>query len=146
MAQGLVPAHEPLCHAMVLCDGAHRDPSTGKFTLLGTFHGYGCAAFPAPIQGVVYFAITECIGHHEMQLRIIDSDAAVADGGQADPIFTLGIPIDCDDPLATVEGVLGFAAVVPHAAAYDLILSLDGEFLSARRLVVVGPPPEAGPE
>jgi hypothetical protein len=74
------------------------------------------------------------------------SDSSVADPGNVEPIFALQMPVNCDGPLVTVEGVFGFAALLPQPGAYDFTLSIDGEFLSTRRLVLIGLPPQAPEE
>lgn len=38
----------PTVEAIVVCDGFHRDPGTGKYSLLGTFNTVFTVRAPAP--------------------------------------------------------------------------------------------------
>lgn len=49
----------PVPLALLICDHVWRDPKNGKNSLLGTFSGLNCAAFPAVTDLTIYFALTE---------------------------------------------------------------------------------------
>src|SRR5271157_5630994 len=60
---------------LLLCDGAHRDPSTGKWTLLGLFNSLTSKGFPATQpQMVCYVAVTNVKGKIPLRLQIVPGD------------------------------------------------------------------------
>ena len=100
---------EPYCLAMVLCDGVHCDPATGKHTLLGTFSTVGAPEFPAPVKFCIYFAITDLIGDLELTFRLVNS-ASIADEN-AEPVFQIPLTVQSPSPLAVCEGTVSIGSL-----------------------------------
>ena len=82
----------PYCLAMVICDAAHRDPATGKFSILGTFSSLASPSYPSLIRFVVYFAVTDGIGLVALRLQLIEADVGLIDAQNEDGtrIYDLG--------------------------------------------------------
>lgn len=121
----------PYCLAMVICDGIHRDPGTGKFTLLGTFSVIAANAFPAehPIIAL-YVALTDGRGQTPLKVELVATeDEAILLTVEGDTIFT--------DPRAVSETVLVVRKIVfPRPGEYRFRLYGGDEFLMERRLLV----------
>ena len=126
----------PYCIAMVLCDAAHRDPGTGKFTLLGTFGRIFGKEVPIPALFCVYFAITDGAGKMSVSLKIVDSATSLNDDESEEPIIQIGGEFDPPDRLAILEGVFGVAVRFPKPGVYHCELWVRDECLMSRRLVV----------
>ena len=134
---------KPYCLAMVLCDAVHRDSSTGKFTILGTFSRLNGSAFPVRARFCVYFSITDARGSVPLGVRIVDSAAQMADDKDGGVIFTSDLPsLQLDNPLMIVDGVCGIRVDFPKPGVYHCELFSGNEDLMARRLIVNGLSPD----
>lgn len=135
---------EPYCLAMVLCDAAHRDPATGKWTILGTFSTVGSQQYPTQIQMCAYWSITDVVGSIDLTLRLVDSADLFSD--ETKPVFEHMMQLDSPSPLAAIEGVMLVRTVLPKPAVYHCEL-LDGDnLLMSRRLVAIEPPEDSSEE
>lgn len=122
----------PYCLAMVVCDGIHRDPGTGKWTILGTFSVLAAKAFPAkhPIIAI-YLAMTDGRGKTPLKIDLVTAD-------EQDTIGEVEIEANFADPRAVIEGVMAFRDVeFPRPGEYRFRLHANGEYLMERRLVVL---------
>lgn len=132
---------KPYCLAMVLCDAVHRDPGSGKFTLLGTFSRVLAPSFPVRSVFTVYFAVTDGVGTFPLGLRIVDSRSLI-DGDES---LNEGLPaidgeMTCADPLATVEHVMAIQMDFPRSGVYHCELHSGEETLMSRRVIVDSAP------
>ncbi len=124
---------EPIGLALIVCDNIHRDPGTGKRTLLGTFSVIFGAEFPAAVPMIaVYAVLTECKGTFPLILRIIDAkeerDAVIAAEGE----------IASSDPLAVAELEFKLGGVVsPEPGEYRVELMTNGVTILSRRIVLM---------
>lgn len=125
---------------MVLCDGAHRDPGTGKFFLLGTFANLYAASFPTQLQAVVYFALSDCLGQHNLTVRMVDANSIISGDTESEPIFTIELPVESNDPVGVLEGAVGFMTEVPGVGVFEFELRSGDTFLMSRKLSVQYPP------
>jgi len=136
----------PYCLAMVLCDSVHRDLTTGKFTVLGTFSTLGAQEFPADVRFAVYYAVTDGLGSIELRLRLVDAACGIASavGEQEGVVFQASATLELSDPLVVVEGSVGFQTVIPAKGLYHCELWAGDELLMSRRLLasLVGNPQE----
>ncbi len=140
---------EPYCLAMVLCDAVHRDLSTGKFTILGTFTTLGAAKYPAVVMGAVYFAVTDGLGEVDLRIRIVESQADLTDADGTLIFESQSNKVRFGSPLEVLEGAFllskvgedGMAAPVmlPHEGMYHCELTANGVLLMSRRLLALGP-------
>lgn len=126
---------EPYCLAMVLCDGVHRDPATGKSTILGTFSTVGSHEFPAPIRVCVYWAITDVMGEIELTFRLVNAKNILDD--DVEPVFSLSFPISSPSPLSVNEGHFGLETKLPEQGVYHCEMLAGNDLLMSRRLVAI---------
>jgi len=123
---------------MVLCDGVHRDHSTGKWTILGTVSMLAAESYPAVTRLAVYWAITDVKGDIEITLRIVDSRYLMQD--DAESVFELKLPLSSPSPLAVIEGAFSINTELKEPGVYHIELLHGQELLMSRRLVAVNPP------
>jgi hypothetical protein len=125
---------------MVLCDGVHRDFTTGKHTILGTFSTLGAYAFPAKINLCIYFAITDGLGPTKLRLRLVDAESGIVDKGENATeglVFEIETDIAFEDPLAVIETVVAIRTALPRAGLYHCELWAGEDMLMSRRLLAV---------
>lgn len=131
---------EPYCLAMLLCDGIHKDPATGKHTLLGTFSTVGAAEFPAQIAFCVYFAVTDGFGPISLKLRIVDSAADMAGNAAGAAWESPEMLINVPSPLVVCESsVRNISVTLPAPGVYFCELYSGETLLMSRRLLAVKP-------
>ena len=130
---------EPYCLALVLCDGFHRDPSTGKFTLLGTFETFAAPSYPAQIRLAIYFAVTDGVGNCGLRVQLVDAKAGIIDanleGNVQGRVFGIKTDVNFDNPLAVSEHALEIGIVIPHPGVYHCELWANDSMLMQRRLI-----------
>ena len=127
---------EPYCLAMVLCDAVHRDSSTGKHTILGTFSTLHSPSFPCPMQMAVYWAITDVPNSgSKITFRLVDSRDLMDSEAQA--VFNLKFPVEPSSPLAVIEGSLVVRTELPKQGVYHCEMLAGDSILMSRRLVAV---------
>jgi hypothetical protein len=126
---------EPYCLAMVLCDAVHRDPATGKCTILGTFGTVNDTTYPAQLSFYVYHAITDVQGEHNIKFQIVDSSHGFEEDSEPIVLFDNILPSPAS-PLAVIEGIMGIQnAQIPKPGVYHCELLCDNAVLMSRRLV-----------
>jgi hypothetical protein len=124
---------EPHALALIVCDGIHTDPGTGKKTLLGLFSTVIGPEFPLILQRLcIYAATTECIGKTTIEIRIVDVNE------ERDPVFAVKAEIDSEDPL-TVQDLAFFVqgATFPIAGEYRVQFFAAGTPIMERRLMAM---------
>lgn len=133
---------EPYCLAMVLCDGVHRDATTGKFTILGTFSTLGSQEFPAKLQFCVYYSVTDGLGPTVLRLRLVDASCGIANGvdGEEGVAFELSTEFDFENPLLVLETAVSIGTVIPKEGLYHCELWAGDELLMSRRLLATPTP------
>jgi len=129
----------PYCLAMVLCDGVHRDPSTGKFTILGTFSSFASASYPAQINLCIYSAITDGLGPVTLRIQLIRAEAGIVDAQDESElpgrVFIVKRDMDFHSPFAVVESAIGMQTELPEPGQYHCELWANEELLMSRRLI-----------
>ena len=122
---------------MVLCDHVHRDATTGKHTLLGTFSTFGASKFPAEVKFCVYFAITDGLGQTTLRLRLVDATSGLVDESESDvkPVFEVSGEFSFESPLVVLEGTFGFMTKIPRAGLYHCEMLAGDELLMSRRVL-----------
>jgi hypothetical protein len=130
----------PLVQSMIVADAIHRDASTGKKFILGTFNGIFAAKFPhrnPPFS--MYLAITNGHGPTVLRLRIVEIDDPQS------PIYESAHPVEMANPNEVLELTVGVQVVFPTPGDYRIQLFAGNEFLREVRLRVVhrpsAPPP-----
>ena len=128
---------EPYCLAMVLCDAVHRDPSTGKSTILGTFSNFTAAGFPAKIKLGIYFAVTDGLGPVTLRFQLVKAAEpvdALDETENENRVFMVKTDVNFESPLVMVEGGLEAETILPAEGLYYCELWAAGEVLMSRRL------------
>lgn len=97
---------EPYCLAMILCDSVHKDSTTGKQTILGTFSTVNSQVFPAKLSFAVYYAVTDADADQELIFRVVDSRHGFEEG--VEPVCEMTFPVKSPSPLAVIEGRIIF--------------------------------------
>lgn len=130
----MAPA-KPQVLALVVCDAVHRDPTTGKHTLLGCFNALSCRGFPATHPGLaLHAALTEGYGRVPVEARLVRTD------GQ-EVLHRLRVEVVFEDPRAVAEVTFAFREVlVPAPEELRVQVLAEGEVLAERRLRVLGRP------
>jgi hypothetical protein len=117
----------------------HRDPGTGKFTILGTYNVIGAASFPIQQPLMIYLALTDGRDETPLKLRIVDVDE------ERPPVLEAEASLDMTDPTTVHEfPVIAPMATFPEPGEYRIQLFGAGTFLREVRLHVVPhnlPPP-----
>lgn len=123
----------PIPLTLLVCDGAHRDPSTGKWTLLGLFNSIQSGQFPSVhTQMVAYLALTDANGKIPIRLQIIDEESE-------EPVFRVDAELTIHDPRAVAEIVMPICDVeFQRPGDYRLQAFAANEFLMERRITLVG--------
>jgi hypothetical protein len=122
----------PYCLAMLLCDAVHRDATSGKHTILGTFSRINAASLPQPSQFVVYMALTDGMGKIPLELRLSHSNAM----GEDAPAASAKTEIELPDPLSVLEMVTTIQTVFPKEGVWHCELFCDEDLLMSRRFLV----------
>ena len=124
---------------MLLCDAIHRDPTTGKSTILGTFSTVTAAEYPAKVQFSVYAALTDGLGPTVLRFRLVDARADIADDEANDgAVFEVAFPeIDIPNPLMVIEMASCVAINLPKAGLYHCEICIGESVLMSRRLIAV---------
>jgi hypothetical protein len=125
---------------MLLADYVHRDPATGKCSILGTFGALYSPIFPAPLALTVYFALTDGRGEHDSRLVIVDANEIASD--QAQPVVDIRGKFRFDDPLAVLEASLLLRADIPTPSVYHIELYVNDTLLMSRKLLAIQLEPE----
>jgi len=124
---------QPQVLALVVCDAIHRDPSTGKNSLLGCFSALSCREFPARHPSLaVYVVLTEVYGARPILVRLVRPDGQSA-------LVQAAAEVRADDPRLVVEVAVGFHDIpLPAAEEVRVQVLCDGTLMSERRLQIVG--------
>jgi hypothetical protein len=132
MEQGI----PPICQAMVLCDGLHQSPSTGRMSLLETIGNRLLAAdFPqtwSPIA--VYLVLTSGHGSTALTLRWTGPDGEPLPGSEQQLEVDFADPLEMHEVFFFCDGL-----VFPEPGEYRLELIVAGEIVTDRRLFVHSP-------
>jgi hypothetical protein len=134
-------AAEPYCLALVLCDLAHRDAATNKFSILGTFSSYSSPTYPAQVAFCIYYAITDGLGPTTLRFQLVDAESGFLDatdeGSQSGRVFGVKMDIDMESPLVVFEGSIGILAEIPKPGLYVCELWAGSVPLMSRRLAAI---------
>lgn len=120
----------PIALTLLVCDGAHRDPSTGKWTLLGLFNSIHANEYPSQhAQMVAYLAMTDVNGKVPLRFQIVDADESEP------PLLQMDAELVVLDPRAVADVVIPIHDVTfPKAGEYRLQVFACQQFLIERRI------------
>lgn len=137
---------KPVLQALLLADHVYDDKLTGKKVIAGTFNMIVVGQIKpkeaadgktVSIPGgmsvgspYAYFSLTDVVGRLDLDMRYVDlTDHKV--------LLKAGIAVQCEDRLATIEGVLPMPALpTPHPGVYALELLCSDELIGSLRVTV----------
>ena len=128
---------------MIVCDNVHRDQSSGKYFLLGTFSTIVAAQVPCKHPAMFLFvSVTECRDKTPLTVRLVRVDAH---GGDDEPLANVSGEINSPDPLAVHELVMQLRDVTfPKEGEYRFQLVSGDHLLMEKRLLVRLRPKQGG--
>ena len=126
----------PLPQAMIVCDAVHRDQTTGKFFLLGTFSTIATRRIPCRHERLTLFvALTDCHGVTPFLVKLVRVDR---EHGDDEVLARVAGEINSPDPQRIHELVLQMKDLTfPREGEYRFQLESRGELLLEKRLIVV---------
>lgn len=121
--------------SMVLVDAIHRDPTTAKCYLLGTYSAIVGQSFPCVWERIcVYTALVG--GHGPTPIRLV----LVDEGGEEEPICAQDTTVTFSSPLVVAELTFTFTKVTfTRPGGYRLQLYCADQLLREFRLHVTEP-------
>ena len=124
----------PVSQAMILCDGVHMDPSTGKFFLMGTVDAVRAKEFPATVGLLcVYVCLTDGMGLVDLRFQVVDA------AEEREPIHCEDSKVPWASPLQVIQQVFILPGLTfPEAGAYNFQVKSGDSLIIERRLVVQG--------
>jgi hypothetical protein len=134
---GPLPEDPKVC-AMLLCDHAHRDVSSGKFTLLGVFDRITVPkSFPAAHGPFcIYLNLTNMNGSYELAVQILrgEDESSIGETRSDKPIVV-------KDPLARVEMGMSLPSGLPLEKAGTVVFRLqaNGRQIQDQVVQILGP-------
>ncbi len=129
--QGLVEGNHPLSPiipvlvAMLVCDVAVADPSTGKKNLIGIFNRVNVGTFPTQWRMFLYMKLTDAEGYYKTQVRYIQVSSgkvlAQAEG-----------ELNARDRLASIDIYIEFPPLpIPKEGRYEFQVWANSVFLGS---------------
>lgn len=141
---------KPVLQALLLADHVYRDKETGKAVIAGVFDRFAVwkrrpepgesgreGLLRIPLAQVfragnpfAYISLTEVRGRVQVQLRLVRLETNEI------CFESNAIPVECDDPLKTVQLVLPVPILPQIPGTYALELLCDNELVGSHRVVV----------
>lgn len=90
-------------------------------------------AYPSPMQFVVYFAITDGLGKHTIELRLVNANQLIDES--VEPVFATKTKINIEDPLGVLEIPVGIQFMLAEPGVYHCELLCNGNVLMSRRVI-----------
>ncbi len=120
---------------MIVCDGAHRDTASGKWTLLGVFNSVSASGFPITHpQFIVYIALRATSGKTLLRVQIVATDKA------DEMLYKIEAELVVQDPQAVTDVVVPIRNLTfTRPGEYLLQVFADNEFLGERSIVLNSP-------
>jgi hypothetical protein len=116
---------------MLICDGAHREPGSGKWTLLGLFNSINAGGFPTTHpQMVVYLAIKGAEGKIPLRVQIVPSDR------KEEPLIKIEAELTVNDPRAVADLVVPLRGTTfTKPGEYSLQVFANNELIGERAIL-----------
>ena len=133
------PSNVPNALNMLICDGAHRDPGSGKWTLLGLFNSINSSGFPTSHpQMVVYLALNNVNGKVPLRFQIVASDR------KEEPLFKIEAELTVGDPRVVADLVVPIRGVTfTKPGDYLLQVFANNQFVTERVITAALTPGQA---
>ena len=118
---------------MLICDGAHREPGSGKWTLLGLFNSINAGAFPTSHpQMIAYLALRGAEGKIPLRLQMVAADR------KDEPLFKIEAELTVGDPRLVADLVIPVRGVTfTKAGEYLLQVYANNQFVGERAITAV---------
>ena len=132
----------PYCTALLVCDFVHRDSSTRKYTILGTFDRLFCHRnLHEPTPTGIFLSLANGHGEIHYDLELVHSDDYK---NSEKPIFNLGFDVGFENPLQPVEVGLNIQVAYQKVGVFYWQLwageGADRQMLLEKPLTVMTPP------
>lgn len=126
------PAPVPSLLNLILCDGAHRDPGLGKWTLLGMFNAFNLNRFPATYPHMcLYVAVNGIAGQVPVRLQISPADRP------DEPILKMDLEVKSANARVVADLVVPLRNVTFTKAGEHVIQVFVNNQLVGERLLMV---------
>lgn len=133
MAQQKQPLSQvvPVLVAVLVCDIAVPDPSTGKKNLIGIFNRINVGKFPTSRPISMYLKLTDAEGYYEFDIRFVQlKTGAILAGARGE--------LTARDRLASTDLCIGFPPLpVPEEGRYEFQVWVNSMFLGSTFLDAV---------
>jgi hypothetical protein len=128
--KGETPA--PVCKAILLCELAIRDSSSGKISLINLFNGFLVPKTPGHTKGMTaYLQLIEGIGEYVLTVEVHDLQAdKVIARAQSPAIAFTGRLVQHDIVMAVP------ALPVAHPGTYDFVVIANGSVVDRQKFSV----------
>ena len=121
----------PVLVAVLVCDVACTDPSTGKHSLIGLFDRIHVSNFPAERPMSLYFKLTDAEGRYEL-------DAKFVQVGSGKTLATAKSTFNVADRLVSAQFHVPFPPLkIPSPGRYEFQIWTNSVFLGATFMDVV---------
>ncbi|MGH9324324.1 MAG: DUF6941 family protein [Vicinamibacteria bacterium] len=115
----------PVLLALLVCDVAVADPSTGKKNLIGIFDKVFVAKFPTARQASLYIKLTDALGRYGLLIEFVHSNKS-AKLGEAKGEFM------ASSALESVDAYVPFPPLpIPEPGRYEFRLFADSVYLGS---------------
>ena len=114
---------KPVLIAALVCDVAVKDPTTGKFSLIGIFDKIHVKQFPANRPVSLYAKLTEAEGNYQFQAKYVYSNTGAV-------LAEAKGEFNAKEKLGTVELSIQYPPLpIPGEGRYDFQIWVNGQFL-----------------
>lgn len=115
----------PVVVAMLVCDTAAEDPSTGKKSLVGIFDRVWAAKFPTQRAITIYAKLTDAQGYYRVKVRYVET-------GTGQTLAETEGEARMADRLVSAEFVLQTPPLpIPKAGRYEFQLWMNDVFVGS---------------
>lgn len=117
---------------MLICDGVHRDPGSGKWTLLGLFNSINAATYPVTHpQLFAYVAIAGANGKMPLRFQMVAADR------KEEPLLKLEAELTVNDPKVVADMVVPIrGCTFTKTGEYLLQVYADNKFIGERAIIL----------
>lgn len=119
----------PHLNAIVLCDHVHLDPTTSKYTLLGTFDRIFSRQFPAVCPSAALFVnFSDAQGEYRLRIEVISLDQNVVIAEHTmEPAVVVADRLEAANVVIVLQGM-----TFQEAGKYAVRLYANDQFLGEK--------------
>lgn len=128
---GARSARPPKINAMLICERAMREETSGQVSVIGTYEIVNATQFPTVIPNLyLCIKLTEAQGEYVFRLEMVRRDDLNAVGEVTLPSVTVKDPLDHSEILLQLLGV-----PLPQPGHYDFRLWANDRFVDSKSLL-----------